>query len=211
MALIQNSKFKIQNCLIIFLLAFAVSGCARNTLPYHTKAAPLPGGAVCRVAVLPFMNEGDFPLADSIYYKVFLAQFNELSDFHLAQEGDVLKIFQQLRILPGAALPPEQLELVASRLNAQLLITANVVEMRENPGEHGSINPVLAVNMQIRDGISGDVIWNTYHRRQGTDSRKAMHFGTIHTVTGLSEQVSGEIINLWFKEGLTRCDVSSRF
>ncbi|MBE0598780.1 MAG: hypothetical protein IH614_16110 [Desulfuromonadales bacterium] len=193
-----------------------LSGCSGffspgSRLPYHQQMAPLPSGSTCRVAVLPFVSEDDYPLADSIAYKVFLAQFSTSTNYHLPQEGDILKVYQQLRILPGQEPTPEQLRLLASRLEAQLLVTGSIFEMRENPGEQMGVNPVLAVNLQIRDGKNGDVLWNTYHRRQGADYRTAMHFGTLHTVTGLSQQVAREIINLWFKEGLRQCDVSSRF
>jgi hypothetical protein len=108
-------------------------------------------------------------------------------------------------------LTPEQLQILANRLNVQLLIKGHVVEMRENPGGNNSVNPVLAMRMDIVDGRTADTLWNTYHRRQGTDYQKAMHFGQIHSVAGLCQQVSTEIITLWIKKGFTQCDVPSRF
>jgi polysaccharide biosynthesis protein PelC len=192
------------------LIALLLSGCGAK-LPYHVRMASMPPEPICRVAVLPFENESDYPLANAIVFKVFSAEFQSAGNYLVVQEGDVRKIYQQLRILPGQAPNPEEMQILASRLNAQLLITGNVMEMRENPGENASVNPVLALNIQIRDGRSSVPLWNTYHRRQGTDYRKAMHFGTIHTATGLSQQVSREIINSWFDKGLTQCDVSPRF
>jgi hypothetical protein len=170
----------------------------------------MPSGPVCRVAVLPFQNDSGYPLADAIFSKVFAAQFQSAGNHLLIQEGDILKVYQQLRLLPGQTPTREQLQIVASRVNAQLLITGTVMEMRENRGEYGSVDPVLAVDVQIRDGGSSDALWTAYHRRQGTEYRKAMHFGTIHTVSGLSQQVALEIINLWLKKGLPSCDVSPR-
>lgn len=192
-----------------FLLLFCgvlLSGCGA-VRPYQQKA-PLPPGPVCRVAVLPFQSESEYPLAGLIAYKVFAAEFQTAGNYLLVQEGDILKIYQQLRILPGQAPSLEEMQILASRLEAQLLITGNVIEMRENTSGMDGVNPVLAMEVQIRDGRTGDTLWRTYHRRQGTDYRKAMHFGTINTVTGLGQQISREIINLWFKEGLTQCDVS---
>jgi polysaccharide biosynthesis protein PelC len=161
--------------------------------------------------VLPFVNETDYPLANSIAYKVFLAEFSTLGNYLVAQEGDVLKVYQQLRLLPGETPAPEQLGVLGSRLGVQLLITGRVLEMRENPGEHASVNPVLAVSVRLHEGPTGEGLWSTYHRREGTEYRKAMHFGKIHTVTGLSRQVAREIIQLWIQRGLTPCDVSPRF
>jgi polysaccharide biosynthesis protein PelC len=200
---------------LVLPLAFSLLlyGCAGPwsrgpEFPSHRQSAPPPSGPVCRVAVLPFLNDSDYPLADSIVYKVFAAQFQLSSNSLVVQEGDILKLYQQLRIWPGQAPTPEQLRILASRLGAQVLITGTVMEMRENPGLNASSNPVLAVDVRLLHGESGDLLWGTFHRRQGTDYRTAMHFGTIHTVTGLSRQVALEIINLWYKKGFSRCDIS---
>jgi hypothetical protein len=172
---------------------------------------PLPAEQACRVAVLPFSSESDYPLAELIAYKIFSAQFSALDGAWVAQEGDVSKVYQNLRIFPGQLPTPEQLQILASRLNVQLLIVGHVVEMRENPGPNNSINPVLALRIDIVDGPTADTLWSTYHRRQGVDYQKAMHFGQIHSVTGLCRQLSDEIITLWIKKGFSRCNVSSRF
>jgi hypothetical protein len=115
-----------------------------------------------------------------------------------------------LRLLPGNAPSLEELRIVSDRVNAQILITGIILEMRESPGEHRTLNPMLVLELEIRDGRSGEVLWTAFHRRQGTDYKKVMHFGTIHTVAGLSRQVAEEIINLWYEKGLTQCNVSPR-
>jgi polysaccharide biosynthesis protein PelC len=196
--------------ILVGMLLLLLAGCVIQP-PYGQQLHSLPPGPLCRVAILPFQNESDYPLANALVAKVFAAELEAGSNYLLAQEGDVRKIYQQLRILPGRAATPEQMQILANRLGAQLLITGNVIEMREAPGNNAAVNPVLGLEVRIYDGASAVSLWHTYHRRQGTDYRTAMHFGTIHTATGLSQQVSREIINLWFKEGLTQCDVSPRF
>lgn len=191
------------------LFALLTQACGTR-LPYHQQRGPLPPGPICRVAVLPFVSESDFRLANTIAYKVFLAELNALGTYLVAQEGDVLRTYQQLRIFPAQAPTSEQLGVLGNRLGAQLLITGKVMEMGENPGERGSPTPVVALRVQIHDGPSGDSLWTTYHRRQGTEYRKTMHFGKIHTVTGLTHQMAREIIQLWREQGLTPCDVSPR-
>jgi hypothetical protein len=128
----------------------------------------------------------------------------------LIQEGDILKVYQQLHLLPGDAPSLEEFRIVADRVNAQALITGIVLEMREGPGEHGTVNPMLVLELEIRDGRSGEILWTSFHRRQGTDYKKIMHFGTIHTMSGLSRQITEEIINLWYEKGLTQCNVLPR-
>jgi hypothetical protein len=191
--------------LLIIVGGMVQAGCSQ--MPLHRQMTPLPPGPVCRVAVLPFLNDSDFPLADTIVNKVFTTQLQKLTNFLISQEGDVHKTYQQLRILPGKAPTLEQLQIIADRVDAQLLITGIIIEMRANPGEHQTVNPLIVMEIQLRDGRSGETLWTAFHRRQGTDYKKTMHFGTIHTVTGLSRQMAVEIINLWLEKGLAQCDV----
>jgi hypothetical protein len=216
-----ESRFGVQRLVrvyrFLFLVLFVLLGTGCETLlmrsdplPVHRQLAPLPPGPICRVAVVPFLNDTDYPLADAIFHKVFAAQFQASGNYLVVQEGDILKIYQQLRLLPGETPTPEQLQIVGRRVNAQLLITGTVMEMRENRDRLGSTDPVIAAEIQIRDGNNGESLWTAYHRRQGIEYQKAMHFGTIHTITGLSRQMAMEIINLWQKKGLKQCDVSPR-
>lgn len=188
---------------------FILSGCATE-LPLFRQLAPLPSGPICRVAVLPFINDSDFTLGDMIVYKIFTTKFQDAGNYLVIQEGDILKVYQQLHILPGVEPTLEQMQIIADRVNAQLLITGIILEMRQDRGEHNTSVPLLILEVQIRDGRSGELLWTAFHRRQGTDYKKTMHFGTIHTVTGLSAQMTDEIINLWFIKGLKQCEVLPR-
>lgn len=191
---------------LFLLCSFFLNGCATRG-PIFRQMGPLPAGPVCRVAVLPFVNDSDYPLADTIVQKVFTTAFQGSGNYLVIQEGETHKIYQQLHILPQVAPSREKMEIIASRLNAQLLITGIILQAREDRGEHTTVNPMLLMKLDIRDGRSGEILWTVIHRRQGTDYKKSMHFGTIHTVTGLSRQMAVEIINLWFKKGLKQCDI----
>lgn len=194
--------------LLLVVAALLSGGCAGSAgLPQHRQAAPLPQGAVCRVAVLPLINDSKFLAADAVIAKVLSARLQDRTDYLLAQDGDIYKAYRQLWLLPGMVPDLEQLQIIADRVDARMLVTGIVLEMREDRGDHGSVNPVIVLELQIRDGRSGEVLWTTFHRRQGIDYKKTMHFGTIHTITGLSRQMVDEIISLWLEKGLTLCNV----
>ncbi|MDX2481122.1 MAG: hypothetical protein QNK24_12420 [Desulfuromusa sp.] len=195
---------------LIFLLFCA--GCAGqgNTLPLHREMAPLPRGPICRVAVLPFLNDSKFPQGNLILQKIFMSEFREAGDYQILQEGDILKTYQQLRLFPGRAPSLEQMKIVADRINAQVLITGIVMEMREDPGPYSTVIPKIVLELQVRDGRNGETLWTVYHRRLGSEYTKTMHFGTIHTIAGLGRQMASEIINLWFEKGLPVCNVFSQ-
>ena len=206
-----DNRMTIRPLLIFFILLLVglASGCSRgSTFPQHRQMAALPGERTCRVAVLPFVNESDYLLADALFGKVFVAQLRRSGDHLVSQDGDIFRIYRQLRMLPGQSPNLEQYQIIADWLNVDMLITGTVLVMREARGDHGSVNPVIVTETEIRDGRSGEVLWTVFHSRQGTDYTKTMHFGTIHTVTGLSRQMAEEIINLWFEKGLSQCTAS---
>jgi hypothetical protein len=190
----------------IVLLGILIAGCSTKELPILSKNRPMPSRPICRVAVLPFFNETKFPYGDAVFSKVFAAELQAASDYFLIQEGDILKAYQQLHILPGMSPNVEKLQIIADRINAQLLITGSIIGMRMQKGK----NPSISVEVEIHDGRSGETIWATLHRRDGLYYNAVMHFGTIHTVTGLSKQMAVEIINLWLKKGLQQCTESPR-
>lgn len=190
------------------LLMFLLSGCSgRVELPSLQRMGQLPAQPICRIAVLPFTNDSEYLMADAIVTKVFAARLHAQGDYLLAQEGDIQLTYRQLGLLPGISPDFDQLQIIGGRLNTRLLISGNVLEMREDRGEHGSVNPFVVIEVVLRDGSSGEVLWTTFHRRYGSDYKKTMHFGKIHTVTGLSRQMADEVISLWFRKGLVPCNI----
>ncbi len=194
--------------LLILLVVLVQVGCAgRNQVPQQRQMAPLPPQPICGISVLPFANNSDYLMADAIVSKVFAARLQEAGHYLLTQEGDIQRAYRQLAIMPGSTPDLNQLQIIGGRLNTRLLITGSVLEMREDRGDHDSINPFIVFELAIRDGSSGEVLWTTFHRRQGSEYKKTMHFGSIHTVTGLSRQMADEIITLWFRKGLVPCNL----
>ena len=194
---------------IFFLLACV--GCSpllswTDRVPMHREVSSLPPGSGCRIAVLPFLNDSEFPQGGILAQKVFAAQLLVFGEHVLTPEGDIVKAYQQLHLLPGATPTLEQLQIVADRINAPLLLTGIVLEMREGRSEHHTVNPQLIMEVELRDPVSGEILWTTFHRRKGTDYKKTMHFGTLHTVTGLCRQMAEEIINLWHEKGFSQCN-----
>jgi hypothetical protein len=178
-------------------------------LPLQREMAPLPSDSVCRVAVLPFVNQSDYPMGDAIVGKVFSAKFSASGYSGVIQEGDILTAYQHMRIFPYEELDLEQLQVVAELVGAQLLITGVIIEMRDDLLQHSAVNPRLVMEIQIRNGRSGETLWTIFHRRQGSEYQKALHFGTIYSMTGLTQQMAEEIITLMHEKGYYQCNVSS--
>ncbi len=196
---------------LLSLVLLTVSGCSpqlllNNGVPLQREVAPLPDDTNCRIAVLPFLNDSEFTHGGIILQKVFAAQLLLSGQYQLSTEGDIVKAYQQLRLFPEDQPTLEQLRIIADRVGAPLLLTGIVLEMEEGRGEHQTVIPQLAMEVELRDPASGEILWTTFHRRSGSDYKKTMHFGTLHTMTGLSRQMAEEIINLWHEKGFPKCE-----
>ena len=193
--------------LICLLFVVLIGGCAGVGLPHVRQMAPLPEDSLCKIAVLPFINETEFVDGDIIPYRVFMSELNRSGNFYLAQEGDVRNLYREMSIFPGQRPQFDQIRVLSNRLNVDLLISGRIIEMAEDRTGREK-PPVLGMNLSIINGKTGAVLWTTYHRREGEEYRKIMHFGLVNTITSLSQKMSREIIDSWFKKGLKVCNKS---
>ncbi|MEN8135146.1 MAG: hypothetical protein ABFS18_06360 [Thermodesulfobacteriota bacterium] len=163
------------------------------------------GGEICRVAVLPFTNQIDYRMGGSVFTRVFTSELIGKGNYVVSQEGDVRKILQQMRMLPGETLSSEQLRALADRLGVQIVITGAVLEMRDKTRFGRKLDPSVAVVVRIMEASSGRTLWTTYNRSEGTHYRVVMHFGVVNTINELAKRSSAEIIDAWQEKGFKKC------
>lgn len=189
------------NAIVIFLFLILGTSCTRQRPVFH-ELAPLPSGGVCRLAVLPFVNETHYNDGGVIFYRVFNTELVNLGDFQLTPEGDIREAFRKELVSPGLQHPNfEKMRIIGNHLNVQVLVVGNIIEMKEY-GTRGVKTPSLTVKLQLIDASTGQTLWTTYHRRQGEEYRTILHFGFVSTYTRLAERMSREILNRWIAEGL---------
>lgn len=188
----------------LFLCCLLLScGCAGRG-PLLQELGQLPPDAGCRIAVLPFINRGDYPGGNELLYKVFIAELGGSGQFLLVNEADILKVYQQLAIYPTRMPDENQLQVIASRVGATLFVGGDILRMAERPAG-SEVHAELSVVVRLYDGQTGCVLWETYHKRRGRDYKSVLHFGQINTVAGLSKQMVREMIELWIESGMKAC------
>lgn len=191
---------------LVFSFCFLASACSLKDSPTVLKQGPLPdGGNICRVAVLPFINQTQYKQADDILLRVFVSELTNVGNYQVAQEGDVRKFYQQMNVLPSKMLGAEQLRAMSDLLGAQVIIAGTITEMSDSSGAGQQLEPSIAVIVRIIEGASGRTLWATYIRREGIEYRRIMHFGLVNSVTSLAMHVSSEIVEAWNKEGFHKC------
>jgi len=190
------------SCCIVILWVL-LAGCARE-VPKLYDFADLPEKGACRMAVLPFVDKGSYPRGAAILYKVFVSELVASGKFQVVLEGDILDLYKQLMIYPNAQPNQEQLEVIGGRLGAVLFVGGDILKMQQRKSRN-TMETDLTFILRIYDGVSGRVLWETYHRRQGDYYQKVLHFGRINTITGLARQMSREVIDLWLEKGMKPC------
>jgi TolB-like protein len=162
-------------------------------------------GEICRIAVLPFTNQIDYKQGGDVFTRVFTSELITKGNYFVSQEGDVRKILQQMRMLPGETLSSEQIRALADRLGTQIVITGAVLEMRDKIKYGKKLDPSVAVVVRIMEASSGRTLWTTYNRAEGHQYRILMHFGVVNSINALAKKTSAEILDAWQKKGFKEC------
>lgn len=187
--------------ILILLCCFSCT----SKKPSVQRYADFPEKRVCKVALLPFINNSKFDQGHVLVQRVFGAQLTSSANIEVVSAGDVRKIFNELRIYPNQRPTIEQVRVLGSRLGVQALISGRIVIMEEKAGAN-QVNPALALSLEMHDAQNGETMFISYHRREGEDYRTLMHFGLVNTVTELSRIMADEIIEQWIKKGMKRCE-----
>ena len=185
--------------LMICCVFFSLTACGQKNSNV-VQLAPLPG-SICRVAVLPMINKTEYQEGNILFYRVFVSELSRLGNFELSPEGDVRQAFRQIQVLPAVQLPSyDQLRIVGDYLNAEIMIGTTILEMKDVFSK-GEVIPYITVRLDILDAKSGKKLWSVYHRRDGSQYRKVMHFGVITAMTQLAKQVSKGILDILDSKG----------
>lgn len=190
--------------LFALLAVVTISGCLPSASRPQIQLLHKPSTEICRIAVLPFVNNTDYVQGGTLCYRIFVTELNRLGGFTVAHEGDVRRILRQMKVNPKEMPSYEQNQVLADRLGVEAIITGEVVAMDEKDRDQET-DPLLALNLILHAAGSNKPLLTTYHSRRGADYRKVMHFGLINTMTSLAVKVSDEILEIWFAEGLKPC------
>lgn len=160
---------------------------------------------VCRVVLLPFVNESQSLTLDVQAYRIFLAEISRSGIFRVTPEGDLQDFLYRNRIGTDAIWDHK---LVATLLRQLEVDGALVVYIRDSNlvrGSYGSRHTFISLQVELYDTDSGKLLLSSFLRRKGSDYTKVLHFGVVDTVSGLLQQMAREIITIWQEEGVSGC------
>ncbi len=189
--------------LLLLSWALILSACVSHNSPEVQNISP-PSAAFCNIAVLPLVNDSEYQQGGVIVYRIFVSELHKVKGLTISQEGDVRKLYRQMRIGPKDTPSLDDLKILADRLRVQGFVQGKVVKMREDKGRLET-RPILALNLRMVNAATGRTMMTIYNSRRGQDYRSIMHFGVVNTITELARVVSDEIIRQWFPAGEVKC------
>jgi len=189
--------------LLILCCVAPLTGCSRK-MPVLQKFSSPPEQAACKIAILPFTDQGRYPEGSEIFYKIFVTELISSGHFTVIPEGNVRDLYKQLKMYPNRQPRQDQLEIIGGRLGATLFIGGDILAMKED-SDGTRKKTQLTVVLRLYDARTGKMFWATYHRRRGQEYHQVLHFGRINTITTLARQMADEIIDLWRENGLKPC------
>lgn len=190
--------------LYVFLLAFCGS-CTLKVGPETLVAAKAKKHEICRVAVLPFVNETRKPEGSMLAYRIFLNELIASGLYEVEGEGEVRLFLARNKLLPRDLLDASLYADFARQLQVDAVIKGKVTEMDMKEIRGGGAVPYLALQVEMVEARTGRTVLNTYHRRRGDHYRTAMHFGMVRTISGLVARASQEIFDDWRRKGIGGC------
>lgn len=192
------------SCLFSLLLAAGGTGCAGpGRLQTRVMANTAPQ-EICRVAVLPFENLTREDLAGVTAQRIFHGALVNSGRFEVRPEGDVSLFRLRHRLLPGELLESFHYADLREKLQIDAVVQGRLTRVGMDRGR-GPAVPVAAMQMNLYDVRRGELVLSSMHNRWGDEYRKAMHFGTVTTITGLLDRMSDEIVADWIIKGVGNC------
>lgn len=188
---------------ILLCALFSLTACTGRS-PLQTRVTAGAETNVCNVAVLPFESWTRTPETGLIAYRLFSSELIGSEQFNVVAEGDVGLFRLRQRLLPGATLHKSIYNAMAEQMSADVAVVGRVVEAGMDSRHGADRVPFVALQVDLYDLRTDQMLLSTVHQRWGDEYRKIMHFGLVTTTSGLLKIMSQEIINDWLSKGV-RC------
>ncbi|MBN1930617.1 MAG: hypothetical protein JW786_03290 [Desulfobacterales bacterium] len=176
------------------------------------KVAPETGGrftkerpSICRIAILPFVNESRKPEASLQVYRIFLNELVASGQYIVEPEGEVRLFLTRNRLFPQKLMDASIYAEFARQLQVDAVIRGKVIDYDMKEIQGSEIIPHLTLQIEIFEARSGRMLLNTFHRRNGNDYQTTLHFGTVKTMSGLVARVTKEIYEDWLEKEIGGC------
>ncbi len=146
--------------------------------------------------VFPFKNSTKNITISRKIYRIFITRLIKSPIFNPVEEGEIRNFMIKNNIFPGDIPTYQQLHLLKSITNANIIIGGNILQADEKFGD-----VKIALILWAREIDTGKLLWTTFYTKKGDDYRKIFHFGKVFTFGELSIKMIDDIVKKWEQKG----------
>lgn len=182
-----------------------LAGCA--PAPDSVYTVPKPQTRLCRVALLPLLNESEDFTATALCYRTMLTELMAAPEVQISNPTDMKNILRRREIFPSSiyAASPQVLEEIAAELDVDGYIRGKILTYEQrHVGRSGKV-PYISLQLELLQ-TDGSLVSQLFYARSGDEYRSLMHYGVIRTYTGLLARMMEEIIQRWDEQGQIGCN-----
>jgi hypothetical protein len=189
-------------------LAASVSGAAAKQRGPERRFRPrkefrrpegLSTASPVRIAVLPFTNRTPRRHAGDLVALHFVHQFAVRGDVEVVEPGVVRDILLRMHIIPAGGVAFSQTELLKELLNAEFVLTGDVLDYIDAIGEDRA--PVVDFMTQLLDASHRSVVWSSFNHNTGADRVWFFNDGRIRTAGALGSAMAQATVQRMLRKG----------
>lgn len=167
----------------LVLVLLTLVGCAST--PVHYISSDVDFSFIQSVAVVPFQNLSADRYAAQRMESVFWGELLSYEGLDVVDPGEVLKVWNELRLGADAVLTPSQVMALGEKLGVDAVFTGSIEEYGlERLGSNKTYSVTAVFGMS--ETTSGSVIWNTQVQTDGSSMWKTLFGGQPKSLYAVS-------------------------
>ncbi len=150
-----------------------------------------------RVAVVPLFNVSERKYAGEIMVLHFVRHLRAVGNFRVIEPGRVRGALLELRIIMDDGISLAQADAIFKRLNADLILTGNVLDYQDYQGTIGK--PKVDFSAQLIERKSREVVWSSKSYNEGDDGVFFFDWGRVNTAHSMASEMVRHIVGMMFR------------
>ena len=161
---------------------------------HRVPIKPAAGRETLRIAVLPFLNESTRKNAGEIMVLHFLRRLSDRENLEVIEPGEVRQALLMSRTILEGGLSLPQAELLHIVLDADLVLTGNIMDYEDYSGLGG--NPNVNFSVRVLDMRTKRVTWTSISYNRGDDGVFFFDMGKVNTAHAVASAMAGAVVGM---------------
>ncbi|HTP05810.1 MAG TPA: Calx-beta domain-containing protein, partial [Nitrospirota bacterium] len=139
------------------------------------------------IAVTPFFNGSSKKNAGDIMMFQFVKELKKLGDFTVVEPGVVREQFLTMRVIMYEGISSADIDLIASNINADLILTGKVMDYQDDIALYGQ--PKVSFSVMLIDRSSKKIIWASTSYNKGNDAVTLFDWGSVNSANEMVSEM----------------------